>query len=180
MQSSSHDPLDLFPDWLSALGSDARALSQALCDARLSSEERLWIAGALNYLLKSVDLIPDGVEDLGYLDDAFVVRRAALEVLRQDGSAAEHHPVVGKLASEAVDVNEFLGPDADRLGEYVSGLRIASARGRSPSDIAEDESLAQQVADEMVSWAESYVCPSFLRDEKTLVKLRAFLSTKLP
>jgi len=145
----------------------------------LATEERIWLAAALNYLLKSVDLIPDGVEDLGFLDDAFVVRRAALEVLRQGGQAGEHYPDVGRLGSEAVDVNEFLGPHADRLGEYVSGLRIASVRGRSPSDIVEDENLASQVADEASSWAESYVGPAFLRDEKTLVKLRAFLATKL-
>lgn len=180
MQSDSRDPLDLFPNWLSSLGTDARMLAQALCDSRLDSEERIWIAAALNYLLKSIDLIPDGVEDLGFLDDAFVLRRAALEVLRQQGVAAEHHPDIGRLSSDAVDVNEFLGSDAERLGEYVSGLRIASVRGRSPSDIIEDENLAQQVADEAASWAESYASPTFSRDEKTLVKLKAFLATKLP
>jgi uncharacterized membrane protein YkvA (DUF1232 family) len=180
MQTDSHDPLDLFPNWLRSLAADARVFAQALCDTRLDAEERIWIAGGLNYLLKSVDLIPDGVEDLGFLDDAFVLRRAALEVLRQQGVAAEHHPDVGRLSSEAVDVNEFLGQDAERLGEYVSGLRIASVRGRSPSDIVEDENLAHQVADEAASWAESYQCPTFLRDQKTLVKLKAFLATKLP
>lgn len=180
MQSDSRDPLDLFPNWLRSLAADARVLAQAVCDTQLDAEERIWVAGALNYLLKSVDLIPDGVEDLGFLDDAFILRRAALEVLRQEGHAAEHHPELGRLASEAVDVNEFLGQDADRLGEYVSGLRITSVRGRSPSDIVEDENLARQVADEAASWAESYQCPTFLRDEKTLVKLKAFLATKLP
>jgi uncharacterized membrane protein YkvA (DUF1232 family) len=180
MQSESRDPLDLFPDWLRSLAADVRALARALCDSRLDSEERLWIACALNYLLKSVDLIPDGVEDLGFLDDAFILRRVADEIARQRGGAAEHHPCVARLSSDCVVVNEFLGKDALRLGEYVSGLRIVSVRGRSPSDIVEDESLARQVADEAASWAESYVCPTFLRDEKTLVKLKAFLAVKLP
>lgn len=180
MQSDPRDPLDLFPDWLRSLGTDVRSLANALRDQRLDAEVRVWIAGALNYLLKSVDLIPDGVEDLGFLDDAFVVRRSAFEAARLQGAAAENHPILAILASDAVDVNEFLGPDAERLGEYVSGLRIASVRGRSPSDIVEDENLADQVAEEIASWAESYICPTFLRDEKTLVKLRAFLATKLP
>jgi hypothetical protein len=180
MHSDSRDPLDLFPDWLRSLGADARALAQALCDTRLDPQERIWIAGALNYLLKSVDLIPDGVEDLGFLDDAFVLRHAALQSSRNHSGSAEPHPVIVKLAREATDVAEFLGPDAERLEEYVAGLRIASVRGRSPSDIVEDETLARQVADEAASWSESYLCPTFLRDEKTLVKLKAFLATKLP
>jgi uncharacterized membrane protein YkvA (DUF1232 family) len=179
MQTDSRDPLDLFPNWLGSLGADAEALAQALCDGRLSSEERIWIAGALNYVLKSIDLIPDGVEDLGFLDDAFVLRQAALEVARTQGGAAELQPVIQRLSMEAVDVGEFLGQEAERLREYVSGLRIASVRGRSPSDIVEDENLAREVADEAASWAKSYVCPTFLRDQRTLVKLRAFLTTKL-
>lgn len=180
MQTDSRDPLDLFPEWLQSLGSDAQAMAQALCDNRLDVEERIWIASAVNYLFRSVDLIPDGIEDLGFLDDAFVIRRVALEASRQQATIAEAHPIVAKLAREAVDVNEFLADDAERLGEYVSGLRIVSVRGRSPSDIAEDENVSRQVLDEAISWAESYACPTFLRDEKTLVKLKSFLTTKLP
>lgn len=180
MQSELRDPLDLFPAWLRSLGTDARSFAQALCDQRLDAEERIWIASALNYLLKSVDLIPDGVEDLGFLDDAFILRRSAFELAEINGAALEHHPLIAALATDALDVNAFLGPDAERLGDYVSGLRIAKVRGRSPSDIAEDENLANQVAEEATSWAESYACPTFLRDEKTLVKLKAFLATKLP
>lgn len=180
MQSDPRDPLDLFPKWLRSLGSDARAVVQALCDVQLEVEERIWVASAVNYLLRSVDLIPDGIEDLGFLDDAFVLRRAALEVARQQGNAASAHPILAELARDAIDVNEFLAEEAERLGEYVSGLRIVAVRGRTPSAIVEDENLARQVADDTASWAESYVCPTFLRDEKTLVKLRAFLKTKLP
>lgn len=180
MQPDSRDPLDLFPEWLRSLGADARAMAQSLCDNRLSTEERIWIASALNYVLRSVDLIPDGIEDLGFLDDAFVLRQAALEVARQQAAAAELYPILVQLSRDAVDVNDFLAEDAERLAEYVSGLRIVSVRGRSPSDIVEDENLARQVADEAASWAESYACPTFLRDEKTLVKLKSFLTTKLP
>jgi uncharacterized membrane protein YkvA (DUF1232 family) len=180
MAPDARDPLDLFPEWLRSLGTDVKQLAQALCDDRLDSEARIWIAGALNHLLKSVDLIPDGVEDLGYMDDAFVLRRSVAEVVKQGAAAAEHHPVIARLSAESADVDAFLEDDAPRLGEYVSGLRIATVRGRSPSAIVEDAQLAAQVAEDAASWAESYACPTFFRDEKTLVKLKAFLSTKLP
>lgn len=179
MQSPSADPLDLFPTWLTQLSTDTRIVASGMLEPSLTAEQRVWLASGLNYLFKSVDLIPDGVEDLGYLDDAFVLRFAVREAYVlgpfEDGALTE----LARLAREAESVTEFLGADASKLCDYVSGLRIAKVRGRSPSDIGEDEGLAREVADEAASWAESYAAPTFLRDEKTLVKLRAFLSTKL-
>jgi uncharacterized membrane protein YkvA (DUF1232 family) len=180
MHSESREPLDLFPCWLQELSSDARAVASSLLSPHLSTEQRVWLAGALNYLLRSVDLIPDGVEDLGYLDDAFVIRYAIREAFVVQPFESEELAELTRLAQEAENVGEFLGDeDASRLGDYVSGLRISKVRGRSPSDVGEDENLARQVIDEVASWAESYCAPSFNRDEKTLVKLRSFLSTKL-
>lgn len=179
MQSESRDPLDLFPIWLQQLACDAQHVSQGLLSSRLTTEQRVWLAGGLNYLLRSVDLIPDGVEDLGYLDDAFVIRFAVREAFAVQPFEGEELLELTRLASEAEFVSEFLGKDASKLSDYVSGLRIAKVRGRSPSDIGEDDVLARQVVDEVASWVQSYCPPSFLRDEKTLVKLKAFLSTKL-
>ncbi|HOU94151.1 MAG TPA: YkvA family protein, partial [Polyangiaceae bacterium] len=64
--------LDAFPEWLRELGADARVLAAALEDAALPEVVRRGCAAALNYLFKSVDLVPDGIEDLGFVDDAFV------------------------------------------------------------------------------------------------------------
>jgi uncharacterized membrane protein YkvA (DUF1232 family) len=179
MQPDSSDLLDRFPQWLSELAQDALVLSKGLLEPSLSVEQRVWLAAGVNYLLRSVDLIPDGVEDLGYLDDAFVIRVAAREAFIERPFDDQAQPELARLAREAEFVTEFLGKDADKINDYVSGLRILKVRGRSPSDIGEEEALAQQVADDASSWAQSYIVPSFLRDEKTLVKLRAFLATKL-
>ena len=40
--------------------------------------------------------------------------------------------------------------------------------------------LALRTLGDVNTWAKSYRTPSFTRDEKTLVRLRAFLGTKLP
>jgi hypothetical protein len=40
--------------------------------------------------------------------------------------------------------------------------------------------LAQQVCDEMGVFARNYVAPTFAQEERTLLKLRSFLTTKLP
>ena len=53
-------------------------------------------------------------------------------------------------------------------------------RGKSPSDIVQDPALAQEVCDEIGVFARSYLAPVFTQEERTLLKLRSFLTTKLP
>ena len=69
--------LDAFPQWIRSLADDATALAQLLSTDSLPLEARTFLAGGLNYVFKSLDLIPDRLEDLGFVDDAFVFRVAA-------------------------------------------------------------------------------------------------------
>ena len=166
--------LDTFPDWLRSLPEDAVALSTVISDASLDEAVRRPVAGALNYLFKSLDLIPDGIEDLGYLDDAFVFRVAAAK------SRVPGADVVGRLANEAELVREFLGSEYARLEKYVAGLGTAAVRGRTVDAVLSDSSVRASLVSDVRGWASSYVTPSFGRDAKNLVKLRSFLTTKLP
>ena len=43
-----------------------------------------------------------------------------------------------------------------------------------------NEQTQREFLNEMSGWTRSYETPSFARDEKNLVKLRSFLSAKLP
>src|SRR6186713_2281718 len=94
--------LDTFPAWLRALGEDAEKLGGVLEAGTLGDPAREAIAGGLNYLFKSLDLIPDGIDDIGYLDDAFVVRVAA-DLASRDGSGdidADKLRAIGELAND--------------------------------------------------------------------------------
>ncbi len=179
MDQSAQEALNAFPQWLKSLNEDIVAFAELLRDSELPDELRLWVAGAVGYVFKSVDLIPDGVEDLGYLDDAFVVRvmarRAAQELQTNQVPA-----ILEKLAHDAQFLERFLGTIYTRLEEFASGLRIAVVRGKSPSDIVEDPALAEQICDETAVFARAYVAPEFTQEERTLIKLRSFLNTKLP
>jgi len=166
-----------FPEWLRTLADDASALAALISDGALDESARRPIAGALNYLFKSLDLIPDGIEDLGYLDDAFVFRVAASAA---GASAAARSDAVARLAKEATLVQEFLSQDFARLEKYVGGLSSGTARGRSVDSILNDPSVSNALVSDVKGWAASYVVPSFGRDAKNLVKLRSFLTTKLP
>jgi uncharacterized membrane protein YkvA (DUF1232 family) len=169
--------LDTFPSWLKTLASDVGDFAPLLRAEALSETQRRFVAGGVNYIFKSLDLIPDGIEDLGYIDDAFVIRVAAALV---DQEAPGAPAPVRRLAAEASTIRDFLGPDYPRLEAYVRALTKGAARGRSVDEVIGDPGTRDTLLGEVSSWVASYQVPSFQRDEKNLVKLRAFLDSKLP
>ncbi|HYP74774.1 MAG TPA: YkvA family protein [Polyangiaceae bacterium] len=173
--------LDAFPNWLRSLADDARALASVLESEGCAVAQRR-SASALNYLFKSLDLIPDGLEDLGFIDDAFVLRAAADAVrLEAEGElGADSSGTLARLAGEAELIREFLGSEYDRLAKYVAGLEQSSVRGRSVATILADDLVRADFVREVREWAEGYVVPNFGRDQRNLVKLRSFMLAKLP
>jgi uncharacterized membrane protein YkvA (DUF1232 family) len=173
--------LDAFPQWIRSLADDATALAQLLSSDSLPEDARRLVAGGLNYVFKSLDLIPDGLEGLGFLDDAFVLRSAARLAAAVPGAKdADMRGVLVRLAGDASLVGEFLGKDDERLERYVRDLTKGGARGRSVAEIVADAAVRSAFLSEVHGWAKSYVAPSFGRDEKNLVKLKSFLGSKLP
>jgi uncharacterized membrane protein YkvA (DUF1232 family) len=168
--------LELFPQWLRSLGEDAAALAEAVASGS-GDEATRSLVGGLNYIFKSLDLIPDGIDDIGFLDDAFVVRAACALAIAAVPEAKKG--VVERLGEDARAVSEFLGEDYPRLEKYVEGLRKGAARGRTVDEILDDAALKKEFLHEVKAWSAGYQAPSFTRDPKTLVKLRAFLRAKL-
>lgn len=182
MSEAVHDAryLDLFPGYLRALGEDAASLGTLLTSAG-DGELARHVAAGLNYIFKSLDLIPDGIDDLGYMDDAFVLRVAAalaMESAPGQGGVSQGG-VLERLAKDAADVRAFLGADYPRLEDYVKTLRRGATRGRTVEDIVTDEGVRRAFTQEVSAWAQGYQVPSFTRDPKTLIKLKAFLNAKL-
>ncbi|AKT37876.1 YkvA family protein [Chondromyces crocatus] len=172
--------LDTFPDWLRTLASDALELGELLSSAEVAEPARRHVAGSLNYLFKSLDLIPDGIEDLGFLDDAFVLRVAASLSLEASPEAGQRAAVLSRLSGDTKLIAELLGKDYPRLVNYVKSLGRSAARGRTVDEILSDETIRSSFLHEVHGWSLSYAAPSFGRDEKNLIKLTAFLSAKLP
>lgn len=168
--------LDVFPDWLRTLGEDAGALGNVVASHPNDAVGR-FVASGLNYIFKSLDLIPDGIDDLGFCDDAFVIRVAASLACEADGSAREG--VLGRLADDAKQVEEFLEGDYAKLVAYVQGLQKGAARGRTVDEIMTDSAVRSAFVHEINAWSKEYAVPVFTRDVKTLIKLKAFLTAKL-
>jgi uncharacterized membrane protein YkvA (DUF1232 family) len=170
--------LETFPAWLASLPVDVQTLAGAAVAA--SGEASTLAFGGLNYVFKSLDLIPDGIDDLGYLDDAFVIRVAARQAFALGLGASDVG--VQKLSQDAEAVEAFLGADYARLEAYVHALTQDSnaVRGRTAKAITSDEALRSSFLNELTAWSAQYQTPSFDKQPKTLAKLRAFLSAKLP
>ncbi len=169
--------LEEFPSWLTSLGLDAKAILEVVEQKEQEERVRLVLAGALNYLFKSLDLIPDGIEDLGFIDDAFICRVAVALAYK---NATPESEVLKQLQADAGLIQKFLGQDYDRLIRHTQSLETVRARGRTAAEVVSDEQQLQEFATEIRAWADSFEVPSFERDEKNLVKLRSFMSTRLP
>jgi len=176
MSDNEGQYLDAFGAWLASLGDDAEQLSAVLSEEDTSATARQAVAGGLNYLFKSLDLIPDGIDDIGYLDDAFVLRVAA----SQGAGAGSAAPVLTRLGKEAELVKSFLGENFARLDSYVTGLRSGAARGRTVQEILASEKTLEDFLADVKGFGGGYHPPSFSRDPKSLIKLRAFFDAKLP
>ena len=170
--------LEAFPTWLKSLGDDAQKLAAVVESTALPLAARRGAAVALNYLFKSLDLIPDGLEEIGFVDDAFVFRVAASTV-PPDEASADPSGTLGRLGGDAGLVQEFLGDVYPRLSAYVGELGKAKVRGRSVDDVLADSSALSDFVREARQWATGYQPPPFHRDDKNLVKLRSFLGAKL-
>jgi uncharacterized membrane protein YkvA (DUF1232 family) len=180
MTDAAIDPryLEMFPQWLRSLGEDAALVGEVLAAAAPPDDATRSLISGLNYIFKSLDLIPDGIDDLGFLDDAFVLRVAC--ALAGAARPDVKQGVVARLSDDAHAVREFLGADYARLETYVRGLRKGAARGRTVDDVVDDAGVRGQFLGEVRAWAASFQVPTFTRDTKTLVKLKAFLNAKLP
>ncbi len=180
MSDSLAKYLDTFAGWLRSLGEDAEHLGAVLESSGVGQPARESLAGGLNYLFKSLDLIPDGIDDIGYLDDAFVLRVAADLAIASEGEPTSALAAVSKLAADCELLREFLEGDYVRLETYVKGLRKGAARGRAVSDVIGDAAIRAEFLSDVRGFAKSYEVPGFSRDEKNLIKLKAFFNAKLP
>ncbi len=170
--------LEMFPAWLSTLGEDANNLGKLVALDDQDDDVKRYVVGGLNYLFKSLDLIPDGIDDIGFLDDAFVLRVSASLALTDKPETK--NATLERLAEDAKPLKEFMGEDYARLETYVKGLRKGAARGRTVDEVMGDEETKTAFAHEVTAWSQEYRSPSFTRDPKTLIKLKAFLNAKLP
>lgn len=84
-----------------------RDMYACFCDPAVSEEEKAVLGSALLYFILSVDIIPDYVFPIGYLDDAIAVNMALERLRGMAGAAQTQRNATGRdPAAEAPDEGE--------------------------------------------------------------------------
>lgn len=174
--------LERFGTWLRDLAQEVETVARLIDDATVPEDARLQLISAFNYIFRSLDLIPEGIDDIGYIDDAFVLRVSSELATQADLETQDPDKlqVLHRLAAETEVVRAFLGKDFARLYDYVKGLRKGSARGRTGPEILHDDATRAAFLHDIKNFCRVYAPPRFAQEDKSLVKLRAFFDAKLP
>jgi uncharacterized membrane protein YkvA (DUF1232 family) len=136
---------DAFSTWLRGMGAEVQSLSTLLEDEAAPARVRRASAEALSYVLRSFELIPEGLEDLGYLDDLFAVRvlarRASESPLEAEGS---------------FDLSDSVSDDEDPATDVEASVDESESRSEEQElseGVSEAESVAGEGSFEQQSWS---------------------------
>jgi hypothetical protein len=173
--------LPTFAGWLRTMGEDVLSLAHQLESSDAPEPFRRVSAEALQFLLRSAALIPDGLEAFGYLEAAFAFRVLARHSLDDHPELAElgAEGRVARLGTDARLVAEFLGEDMARLEALALAPAATTRAGRGAADVLTDEELRAEVLRDAREWVEHYRAPAIGDGREELVKIGSFFRTRL-
>ena len=174
--------INRFKSWADTYHQDVDALKALVESGGADIESRRLAAGALNYLVTKLDLVPDH-QDIGIMDDLMVIRVCSMlaSAQHQLGQLATNHEItIGRLGNEAEKITPFLGEQLyDKLKLYCAKLAETAVRGRTPSQIVDDEAarkaLYVEIEDELKK-----ATPVVIEDPADAeLRLKSYLTHKL-
>jgi hypothetical protein len=173
--------LETFSRWLSDMPGEVTSLCDVLERPFESPSElepsRRASAESLAHLIRSIELIPDGVEALGYLENLFAFRAIMRDAAVGPDSLTDE--TSRRLAAEAELVAEFLGDDFGRLREATERAREQTRDGQRASDLLEDAERRRAAVAQLREWARAYRAPELAPTEAEALKVRSFLRVRL-
>ncbi len=90
-------------------------------DFPISESTRKWIVFGLGYLISDIDLIPDSIPGIGYLDDAMIVSWV-LNMIDQDVTRFEYFKKAKKYAQEGNILKELVQGNGEQLIILIPGF----------------------------------------------------------
>jgi uncharacterized membrane protein YkvA (DUF1232 family) len=175
--------IETFKGWADTFRPDVDALKAVVEAKGADAESRRLAAGALSYLVTKMDLVPDHNEGIGIMDDIMVLRVCALLATTSHDlgdlpAAAEVS--IGRMANEADKISAFLGGQIfDKLKQHCAKLAETAVRGRTPSQIVDDEAARKALYGEIDEELKKST-PVVVKDpEDAELRLKAYLTHKL-
>lgn len=178
---TDNEILDKFSQWTASLPDDAKALREAFESKAVPEEAKKLVVGGLAYLMRKIDIVPDYLGGLGSVDDALVMRVAAMKAI-ESGLGDLEEETVARLKAMSDDVGaikDYLADLFDGFASYVTDLPSQAVRGRDAAKVLEDPETRQQFLYELADEIKNYVAKPIEQGEKALREFRSFVKAKL-
>ncbi len=174
--------IDVFKSWAETIRQDTDAFKALLESTKADDKSRRLAAGALQYLVSKMDLIPDWNEGIGVIDDVMVLRVCA--ALTQDHDRGTLPTAVEasleRMANQSEKISAFLGgPLYDKLKLYCAKVGEQPVRGITSAQLIEDPSARKSLYQALTEEIEKTV-PIVVNDPTDAeLRLKAYLTHKL-
>jgi uncharacterized membrane protein YkvA (DUF1232 family) len=174
--------IEVFKSWAETIRQDTDAFKALLESKQADDKARRLAAGALQYLVSKMDLIPDWNEGIGVIDDVMVLRVCA--ALTQDHDRGSlptaSDAALERMANQSEKISSFLGgPLYDKLKVYCTKLGEQPVRGITSSQLLDDESARKSLYKALDEELEKTV-PIVINDATDAeLRLKAYLTHKL-
>lgn len=172
-----------FQEWTTQLPADVQATLDLCGSEAIAPAGRRFLAGALNYILTQLDLIPDH-NQAGAVDDAFVIRVSYGLAAEHAGKASTKESAhIGRMTNEEDEIREFLGDQLfAKLRRYVIEGTDKQVRNRSVEQILSDPKVRASMKGELEQATKKLKAVQALTDqeaEQVEVSVKSYLSMKL-
>ena len=174
--------IDVFKSWAETIRQDTDAFKALLESTKADDKSRKLAAGALQYLVSKMDLIPDWNEGIGVIDDVMVLRVCA--ALTQDHSRGDLPTAVEasleRMANQSEKISAFLGgPLYDKLKVYCAKVGEQPVRGITSAQLMTEEPARKSLYTALTEELEKTV-PIVVNDPTDAeLRLKAYLTHKL-
>jgi uncharacterized membrane protein YkvA (DUF1232 family) len=176
-------PARRFAQWTESLTADVWTIYALLESDKIAQQGRKLLAGALSYILTTLDLIPDH-ERAGAVDDALVLRLAAALASEHAAEASVGDSAkLSRLANDEDAIKAELGEATfAKLRRYVVGLADKNVRGRTTEQILSDARARADMKRELEQ-AVKKLKPAHITDDKDadalMTSVKSYLQMKL-
>jgi uncharacterized membrane protein YkvA (DUF1232 family) len=176
------EAIEVVTEWVKSISDDVAAIKRVVDSDKCPAEARKLAAGALNYLVSRMDLVPDWTDTIGCIDDVMVLRvcmglASSLGLDELDGADLV---VIGRLANDADRLEKILGQDLEaKLRKYCQRLSTEEVRARKPEGIIRDPAVRKQLYAEVDDEVRRMPAANFTDAQAVQLKLRSYLHAKL-
>lgn len=144
--------------WIKSLPTDLKILIEMVGDDNLDMSARTLAAGVLVYIMAPIDLIPDSVPVLGYVDDVVVLHIAVAAILQLDQERTEFYrekyvEAIGAIDEQMELVMRALGALYSWLLAFVENLRQRRYKGKSSEETVRSEKAREDILDDAMIFA---------------------------